>query len=104
MVISFQVIGRLAEHEEMLAEIRRVLRTDGILVISSQVRSVYSLECNAHDTLHVDDRDLQKFDVLLRSQFSSVVYYGQWKQGSSVIQVLNETTGISACGRIMDSL
>jgi len=42
IVISFETIEHLAEQAQMLAEIRRVLRPEGVLVISSPNRPIYS--------------------------------------------------------------
>ena len=44
VVVSFETIEHLAEQAQMLAEIRRVLRPDGLLVISSPNRPIYSEE------------------------------------------------------------
>ena len=86
VVVSFETIEHLAEQEQMLSEIRRVLRPDGILVISSPNRPVYSEESGEHNEFHVKELDFYEFDTLLRSQFPAVEYFGQCLQISSVIQ------------------
>ena len=40
VVVSFETIEHHDRHQEMLSEIRRVLRSDGLLVISSPNRAV----------------------------------------------------------------
>ncbi len=86
VVISFETIEHLAEQKKMIAEIRRVLRTDGILIISSPNRPVYSEESGEVNPHHVKELDFTEFDRLLKTQFPSVQYYGQRLLMGSVIQ------------------
>lgn len=88
VVVSFETIEHLAEQDEMLSEIRRVLRPDGILIISSPNRPVYSEESGEHNEFHVKELDFDEFDELLKKQFSVVRYYGQRLMIGSVIQLL----------------
>ena len=57
VVVSFETIEHLAEQAQMLAEIRRVLRPNGVLVISSPNRPVYSEESGEHNEFHVKELD-----------------------------------------------
>lgn len=88
VVISFETIEHLAEQAEMLAEIRRVLREDGVLIISSPNRPVYSEESGEHNEFHVKELDFYEFDALLKAQFPVTEYYGQRIMMGSVIQPL----------------
>ena len=53
MVVSFETIEHLTEQTEMLAEIRRVLIPEGILVISSPDKLTYSDIPVYHNEVHV---------------------------------------------------
>lgn len=86
VVVSFETIEHLAEQEEMVAEIRRVLRPKGILVISSPNRPIYSEESGEKNEFHVKELDFDEFDTLLKTQFPAVQYYGQRMLMGSVIQ------------------
>lgn len=88
MVVSFETIEHLAEQSEMVAEIRRVLRRDGFLIISSPNRPIYSEESGEHNEFHVKELDFSEFDYLLKTQFPSVQYYGQRMLMGSVVQPL----------------
>lgn len=96
VVVSFETIEHLAEQEQMLAEIRRVLRPNGILVISSPNSPIYSEESGEHNEFHVKELDFREIDKLLRLQFPMVKYFGQRLLMSSVIQPLNETPNSSS--------
>ena len=85
-VVSFETIEHLAEQSEMIAEIRRVLRPEGILIMSSPNRPIYSEESGEQNEFHVKELDLDEFDALLKSQFPAVKIYGQRMLMGSVIQ------------------
>ena len=89
VVVSFETIEHLAEQAKMIAEIRRVLRPDGALVISSPNRPVYSEESGEHNEFHIKELDFNEFDDLLKAQFPYVRYYGQRLLMGSVIQSFN---------------
>ncbi|MDP1665896.1 MAG: methyltransferase domain-containing protein [Methylobacter sp.] len=93
VVVSFETIEHLAEQEQMLAEIRRVLRPDGLLVISSPNRPIYSEESGEHNEFHVKELDFKEFDELLKTQFQSIQYFGQRILMGSVIQPLEGGQG-----------
>ena len=85
LVVSFETIEHHDRHFEMLAEIRRVLRPDGILVISSPNRPVYAEAEGQHNEFHVKELDFHEFDQVLSSQFPAVAYFGQrLATGSSI--------------------
>jgi GT2 family glycosyltransferase/2-polyprenyl-3-methyl-5-hydroxy-6-metoxy-1,4-benzoquinol methylase/glycosyltransferase involved in cell wall biosynthesis len=88
VVVSFETIEHLAEQAQMLAEIRRVLRPDGVLIISSPNRPIYSEESGEHNEFHVKELDFNEFDELLKEQFPTVQYFGQRILMGSVIQPL----------------
>ena len=88
VVVSFETIEHLAEQAEMLADISRVLRPNGVLVISSPNRPIYSEESGEHNEFHVKELDLQEFDELLRTQFPAIQRFGQRMLMGSMIQPL----------------
>ncbi len=90
IVISFETIEHLAEQEQMIAELRRVLKPDGILVISSPNRTIYSEESGEVNHFHIKELDFNEFDLLLKQQFPVVHYFGQRIIMGSVIQPLDE--------------
>lgn len=89
VVVSFETIEHLAGQAEMVSELRRVLRPEGILIISSPNRPVYSEESGEHNEFHVKELDFAEFDALLKVQFPAVRYLGQRMLMGSVIQPLS---------------
>jgi GT2 family glycosyltransferase/ubiquinone/menaquinone biosynthesis C-methylase UbiE len=89
IVVSFETIEHLIEQEQMLAELKRVMRDDGILVISSPNRPIYSEESGEHNAYHLKELDFKEFNKLLKIQFPVIQYFGQRMQIGSVIQALD---------------
>jgi len=91
VVVSFETIEHLAEQEEMIAEIRRVLHPDGILIISSPNRPVYNKVIGDQNEFHVKELDFGEFDELLKLQFPAIVYSAQQFATGSIIRPLHES-------------
>lgn len=89
VVVSYETVEHLHEQEEMLAEIRRVLRPDGVLVMSSPNRVTYSEKAGHHNGFHVRELDFDEFATLLGRQFAAVRYLGQ---KLSVVSAISATS------------
>lgn len=92
IVVSFETIEHHDKHEEMIGEIRRVLRPDGVLIISSPNRVVYSEKAGYHNEFHVKELDFAEFDTLLHTQFSEIRYFGQRIAVGSAIAAIRPDT------------
>jgi len=64
VVVSFETIEHLLEQEQMLGEIKRVLRPEGVLVISSPNKEVYSELSGLHNEFHVKELQWSELDAL----------------------------------------
>jgi GT2 family glycosyltransferase/glycosyltransferase involved in cell wall biosynthesis/SAM-dependent methyltransferase len=77
VVVSFETIEHLAEHEAMLREIKRVLRPRGTLIISSPDKREYSDKAGLHNPFHVKELYREEFEALLGKHFRHARYFGQ---------------------------
>lgn len=77
VIVSFETIEHLAAQETMLAEFRRVLAPDGLLVISSPDRDNYNAGGAEPNPFHVRELSLDEFQSRLAQQFPAVALYGQ---------------------------
>ncbi len=77
VVTSFETIEHHDQHEEMMHEIKRVLTADGLLIISSPNRLVYSDQPNYTNPFHVKELYYEEFLDLLKRHFQQVHIYGQ---------------------------
>ena len=71
-VVCFEVIEHLAEQQALLEEVRRVLRPDGLLVISTPNRTYYTEERKEVNPFHVREFDFDEFLALLKRSFAHV--------------------------------
>ncbi|WP_448339109.1 methyltransferase domain-containing protein [Desulfovibrio piger] len=77
LVISFETIEHLMEQDRMLYEIRRVLRPEGFLLISSPDKYEYSDVPGYHNEFHLKELYRQEFEALLQKHFSRHALLGQ---------------------------
>lgn len=91
VVVSFETVEHLLEQEQMLAEIRRVLRPGGVLVMSSPNKEVYSDKAGYHNEYHVKELYLDQFVALLNTQFPAVRIVGHRMSVGSTITPLEGT-------------
>jgi SAM-dependent methyltransferase len=72
VAVCFEVIEHLAEQKTLLEEIRRVLRPDGLLVISTPNRIYYTEERKETNPFHVREFDFDEFLAFLKGSFAQV--------------------------------
>lgn len=85
VVISFETLEHFYEHEIFFAEVRRVLRPTGFLLVSTPDLNVYSPATVKANPYHVRELTYQEFDAALRSNFPEVAILGQRMLAGSVI-------------------
>lgn len=77
VVVSFETLEHLTAQEELLAGFARVLREDGLLLISSPDKATYSDASGFHNEFHVRELYRPEFEALLARHFPQVRLYGQ---------------------------
>ncbi|MEO6566554.1 MAG: class I SAM-dependent methyltransferase [Casimicrobiaceae bacterium] len=91
LIVSFETIEHLGAQAPMLAEFRRVLAADGVLVISSPNRPVYNEGGGIDNHYHVRELDRDELTALLSSTFPMQAWYAQrviaqsalWAEGAA---------------------
>jgi O-antigen biosynthesis protein len=85
VIVSFETIEHHDQHVEMMAEIRRVLTPDGLLIISSPNKVEYSEVPGFKNAFHPRELYLEEFEDWLKTGFSNYHIYGQRVVEASVI-------------------
>lgn len=92
VVVSFETIEHHDKHSEMFSEIKRVLKTDGILIMSSPDKYYYSDLPKKNNEFHVKELYYSDFMNLVNTHFKSAIYFNQKVFSGSII-ALDETSG-----------
>ncbi len=89
--VSFETIEHHDKHVEMLNEIKRVLKPDGILVMSSPDKYYYSDKPNYKNEFHIKELYYDDYKYLINSYFTRSIFYSQKIFVGSII-VLDENS------------
>lgn len=73
VVTSFETIEHLADYRSFLGEVKRVLKNNGLLFISTPVRN----EDNLKNKFHVHEFAEEEFKIVLKKYYRNVHVYGQ---------------------------
>ena len=92
IVTSFETIEHHDKHEEMMQEIKRVLKPNGILIISSPNRLTYSDEADYSNPFHIRELYYDELSSLLGRYFKHLRVYGQRLATGSFVYSLREST------------
>lgn len=84
-VVSFETLEHISQHEKMLAEIKRVLKPGGLLLISTPDKKNYSDRTGYKNPFHLKELYAEEFTALLEKYFSHIRMMNQQIALSSVI-------------------
>jgi len=77
VVVCFEVLEHVAEHEDLLTEIKRLLKPDGLLIMSTPDKRSYSDEPKYENPYHRKELYFDQFRELVRRYFVNVDILGQ---------------------------
>lgn len=94
VVVSFETIEHIHEQAEFLDEVRRVLKPDGVLIVSSPDRAEYSDKRGYANEFHVRELDRAELETLLAPRFS----HTRWLSQRNAFVSLIAEDGLPASG------
>jgi ubiquinone/menaquinone biosynthesis C-methylase UbiE len=77
VVVSFETIEHITEHDAFLDEIKRVLTVDGLLIISSPNKAEYSDARNFQNEFHVKELYRDELAALIAKRFAHARWLSQ---------------------------
>lgn len=94
LAVSFETIEHIETQQEFIAELARVLRPDGVLLLSSPNKLVYSDAHDYRNEFHVRELYRNELEELLRGTFPHIRWFGQkllfhsviWPEGSEAVE------------------
>jgi SAM-dependent methyltransferase len=87
-VVAFELIEHMAEHDQLLGAIDRVLAADGMLIISSPNKQAYTDERDFQNPYHVRELTLDQLLAVLKGRFTNVSAWAQRTIGGSLLSPL----------------
>lgn len=91
LVVAFEVLEHIAQHDEMLAEVRRVLRAGGLFLVSTPNKLAYSDLPKYSNPFHVKELYFDEFRALVESHFDAARFFTQKNLTGNMIAPLDET-------------
>ena len=90
VVVSFETIEHHDQHEAMMLEVKRVLKNDGILIISTPERDNYR-KVDPDNPHHVKELTGLEFNMLLNKHFLTIeMYHQHYVHGSFITPALGK--------------
>jgi SAM-dependent methyltransferase len=96
IVVSFETLEHLHDHDALMREFRRVLKPDGFLVVSSPDRKTYSDDTGYVNPFHVRELYRPEFEALLARHFPAWHLFGQKLAFQSLLWSMN-ASGSADC-------
>ena len=85
VAITFETIEHIAEQDQFLDELARVLKPDGVLVLSCPNKLEYSDKRNYQNEFHVKEMYRDELERMVKARFAEAQWYGQRPTFFSVI-------------------
>lgn len=105
VIVSFETIEHVNEEiqNRFLREIKRCLKEDGLLVMSSPDKRTYSDLPGFHNEFHVKEFYVEEFEAFLQQEFRYCVHYLQGEQSLSG-EVIHAAQGESPAIKVLNKL
>jgi ubiquinone/menaquinone biosynthesis C-methylase UbiE len=85
IIVCFETIEHIDYHELAIRELKRVLKTNGVLIISTPEKKRYSDDRNFKNTYHVKEFYEKEFKSFIKSHFRNSVFFHQYISYGSFI-------------------
>ena len=79
LIVCFEMLEHLPENEQgdLITDVQRVLKPDGVCLVSTPNVDVYSDEAQFHNPFHLHELSYPEFQGLMNSRFNHTMYFGQ---------------------------
>ncbi len=77
LIVCFEAIEHTTDHNALLSEVKRLLKSDGLFIVSTPDKTAYRQEIPEGNPYHVRELELAEFHRLLMSYFRQANLLGQ---------------------------
>src|SRR5262249_46369993 len=100
LIVCFEAIEHIDAHETLLGEVLRLLKPEGVLIVSTPNKPIYDQANADENEFHVKELELDEFRHLLETRFTYVRYLGQRVFAQSSLWPIFPLNGIPNKSRI----
>ena len=93
LIVCFEMIEHIGEQDSLVASARRLLKSDGLFLVSTPDREIYSEASDYHNPFHVKEMNRREFEDLLSEQFEHVALWTQSVVVGSILRSLGPELG-----------
>ena len=92
VIVSFETIEHIDEKTQhaFMKEVQRLLKSTGVLIISTPNKHLYSDVPGSHNEFHIKEFQRDEFSAFLKGSFKHVEFLGQKIFGASFVWPLEE--------------
>ena len=94
VLVSFETLEHIEEHEQYLTEIKRVLKSNGIMLLSTPNTEEYS-KGDYKNEFHLLELNEEEFKTLVKKHFQNTLFYNQQVTSTSFIVNIEKPEGKS---------
>ena len=77
VIVCFEALEHIEEQERLLSEIKRLLKDDGLAILSTPNKSQYTDESGNKNPFHKKELYFEEFKQLFEEFFPNIVFFGQ---------------------------
>jgi 2-polyprenyl-3-methyl-5-hydroxy-6-metoxy-1,4-benzoquinol methylase/glycosyltransferase involved in cell wall biosynthesis len=77
VVVCFEALEHIEDHHGLLSEVKRLLTADGVFIVSTPNKTVYTDEPQFNNPFHVHELYFDEFRELFEKHFKTVKFLGQ---------------------------
>ena len=77
VAVCFEALEHIEDHQKLLSEVKRLLTPEGVFIVSTPNKTVYSDEPQFNNPFHVHELYFDEFRELLEKYFKNVKFLGQ---------------------------
>jgi glycosyltransferase involved in cell wall biosynthesis/SAM-dependent methyltransferase/regulator of replication initiation timing len=97
VIVCFEAIEHIEDHATLFIEIKRLLKENGILIISTPNKKLYTDDAGYNNPFHVKELYYSEFSTILKKNFSHIYVFGQRVfSGSSIYPASMKATNSSS--------
>ncbi len=77
VIVCVEAIEHIKDHDKLLSEVKRLIKDNGVFIVSTPNKEVYTDEHGCKNPFHIEELYFNEFEHLLLEHFKNVRFFGQ---------------------------